>query len=146
MIRQSFNTKQQDGYGTFSAAGGPLRVKIRKLVNHTLSQSVPQSVVAAINAYTKVFLGDVIEEARRIQIEWQAVDLKFPDGTEVPDDADLKDRIKPEWRGPLTPDHLREAVRRMKKDRIGGAGGFMGVSLTGKERTAAKMGGRRLFR
>ena len=32
-------------------------------------------------------------------------------------------------RGPLTPDHLREALRRYKKDREGGGAGFMGMSL-----------------
>jgi len=52
-------------------------------------------------------------------------------------------------RGPLTPDHLREALRRYKKDREGGGAGFMGMSLMGtqgKERVAGRVGGRRLFR
>lgn len=49
-------------------------------------------------------------------------------------------------RGPLTPDHLREAVRRYKKDREGGSAGFVGRSLHGVERTAARTGGKRLFR
>ncbi|RMY78309.1 hypothetical protein D0863_00787 [Hortaea werneckii] len=49
-------------------------------------------------------------------------------------------------RGPLLPDHLREALRRYKKKRAGGAVGFTGMSLEGRENTAAKTGGRRLFR
>lgn len=49
-------------------------------------------------------------------------------------------------RGPLTPDHLREAVRRYKKDREGGSAGFVGRSLHGVERTASRTGGKRLFR
>lgn len=49
-------------------------------------------------------------------------------------------------RGPLTPDHLREAVRRYKKDREGGSAGFQGLSLQGKEGAATRVGGKRLFR
>ncbi|KAL9084826.1 MAG: hypothetical protein Q9165_007894 [Trypethelium subeluteriae] len=49
-------------------------------------------------------------------------------------------------RGPLTPDHFREALRRYKKDREGGGAGLQGLSLDGRENTAARMGGRRLFR
>lgn len=81
-----------------------------------------------------------------MQIEWQATEVKLPNGEKVAEDASLRDRTKPENRGPLTPDHLREALRRMKKDRVGGAAGFQGVSLTGKVGTVPKMGGRKLFR
>jgi transcription initiation factor TFIID subunit 11 len=48
--------------------------------------------------------------------------------------------------GPLTPDHLREALRRYKKDREGAATGFLGLSLEGRENAAGRMGGRKLFR
>jgi transcription initiation factor TFIID subunit 11 len=142
----SLTTHQRQIYVAYTAVGRTLIPRIRKLANHTLSQSVPQSVTSAISSYLKVFLGEVIEEARRVQIEWQAAEEKFPDGTKVPEDATLRDRIKPEWRGPLTPDHLREALRRIKRDRRGGGGGHQGVSLMGKERTAPKMDGRRLFK
>ena len=49
-------------------------------------------------------------------------------------------------RGPLTPDHLREALRRYKKDKEGGGVGFQGLSLHGRENVAVRMGGRRLFK
>jgi transcription initiation factor TFIID subunit 11 len=49
-------------------------------------------------------------------------------------------------RGPLLPDHLREALRRYKKARKGGTVGFTGLSLEGREIAASRMGGRRLFR
>lgn len=146
LLKESFTRQQSDVYDQFNHIGRTLMPRIRKLANHTLSQSVPQSVVMAIGSYVKVFMGEVIEEARRVQVEWQAADSRYPDGSAVAEGADLKERTKEEWRGPLLPDHLREAVRRMKKDRVGGAGGFAGVSLAGKERTAPKMGGRRLFR
>ncbi|KAK8199146.1 hTAFII28-like protein conserved region-domain-containing protein [Phyllosticta capitalensis] len=64
----------------------------------------------------------------------------------IPSDTPLRERLN-EWdRGPLTPDHLREALRRYKRDREGGAMGFLGLSLEGRERTAGRMAGRRLFR
>jgi transcription initiation factor TFIID subunit 11 len=107
---------------------------------------VPSSVVTTISSYMKVFLGELIETARRVQVEWMALQDTFPNGEAIPEDATLKEVIKPEWRGPLTPDHLREALRRMKKDRKGGAAGFMGVSLAGKVSSVPKMGGRKLFR
>lgn len=49
-------------------------------------------------------------------------------------------------RGPLLPDHLREALRRYKKRRTGGTVGFTGLSLEGRENTAPRMGGKKLFR
>ncbi|KKY21813.1 putative transcription initiation factor tfiid subunit beta [Diplodia seriata] len=64
----------------------------------------------------------------------------------IPADAPLSERLAERDRGPLTPDHLREALRRYKKDREGGAMGFLGLSLEGRERTAGRMGGRRLFK
>ena len=58
----------------------------------------------------------------------------------------LGERLKERDKGPLTPDHLREALRRYKKDREGGAAGFAGLSLEGAERAAGRTGGRALFR
>ncbi|KAM0699209.1 hypothetical protein Q7P36_001256 [Cladosporium allicinum] len=49
-------------------------------------------------------------------------------------------------RGPLLPDHLREALRRYKKAQYGGTVGFTGLSLEGKDNAAARMGGRKLFK
>lgn len=49
-------------------------------------------------------------------------------------------------RGPLLPDHLREALRRYKKSRAGGSVGYTGLSLEGREVAAPRMGGKKLFR
>jgi transcription initiation factor TFIID subunit 11 len=49
-------------------------------------------------------------------------------------------------RGPLLPDHLREALRRYKKAQYGGTVGFTGLSLEGKDNAAARMGGRKMFK
>jgi transcription initiation factor TFIID subunit 11 len=115
-------------------------------VNHTLSQSVPPAVITTVNGYTKVLLGELIELARDVQLEWQAAAATLPNNEPVSDDTPVCDRIKSENRGPLTPDHLREALRRYKKNRAGGCAGYLGLSLAGREAVAARMGGRRLFR
>ena len=107
---------------------------VRRLTNQTLSQSVPGTVVTAISAYTKVFAGEIVDRALQVQIEWTAARL----GPE--------EKVQERDLGPLLPDHLREAMRRYKADREGGVVGFTGLSLEGRERAAARNGGKRLFR
>ena len=55
---------------------------VRRLVNQTLSQSVPANVVTVVSAYTKMFAGLLVEEARAVQGEWMAVEEKRADGAE----------------------------------------------------------------
>ncbi|KAB2576754.1 putative ankyrin-like protein [Lasiodiplodia theobromae] len=297
MLVDRLDPDQSDRYAKYRA----VKLKketVRKITNQTLSQSVPQSVVTTINSYTKVFIGSLIERARTVQQEWQAVaeyapiddprlpanqqpspqqqaptpapqqqpqappppspapaqtpgayhnpygyqhlhpsynpnpysNIRIPPppsastspappaaahppsspavapsgtpspapgaaaapttngtanpnpsqtptpnasqdttvpassggtattnttdgsgsdskaGKPIPPDTPLSERLAERDRGPLTPDHLREALRRYKKDREGGAMGFLGLSLEGRERTAGRMGGRRLFK
>lgn len=54
--------------------------------------------------------------------------------------------VKEMDKGPLTPDHLREALRRYKRDREGGGVGYQGISQYGRANTAVRTGGRRLFK
>jgi len=190
-----------------------LRVSdMRRLINQTVSQSVPANVVTVVGAYTKMFAGILIEGAREVQSEWMAVEEKRADGeinpaakrlrmmpgeedvevngktqdtateassstakanghsgsddtqpntddgsaTLPPNDEpgvrsispsrNIRRHLSDHDRGPLTPDHLREALRRYKKSQYGGAVGFTGLSLEGKDVAAARVGGRRLFR
>ncbi|TKA71295.1 hypothetical protein B0A55_07587 [Friedmanniomyces simplex] len=164
---------------------------VRRLVNQTLSQSVPANVVLVVSAYAKMFAGMLIEEAREVQGEWMAVEEKRADGGEnralkrlkrtqqVEPDAEVGgkngegakveakveayDAVKPEPtspapgvtlaeevpplypggagglsgeleecdRGPLLPDHLREALRRYKKRRAGGSDESLKAARTG---------------
>lgn len=57
---------------------------VRRLVNQTLSQSVPANVVTVVQAYTKMFAGILIEGAREVQSEWMAVESQRADGEENP--------------------------------------------------------------
>jgi transcription initiation factor TFIID subunit 11 len=54
--------------------------------------------------------------------------------------------FKEEMRGPLLPDHLREAVRRYRKDSEGGGAGFRGLSLGASEGSFAGGREKKLFR
>jgi transcription initiation factor TFIID subunit 11 len=147
MLLDAFTPEQQDRYDTWRRV--KLRKEtVRKLTNHTLSQSVPASIITTINGYTKVLISELVERARDVQLEWQAASSELPTSQSVKEeeDAPVKDKLKPEYRGPLTPDHLREAFRRYRKDREGGCAGLLGLSLHGRENTASRMGGRKLFR
>lgn len=150
ILFEAFTPDQQERYATFRR----VRLKkenIRRLVNHTVSQSVPASIITAVSAYTKSFIGDIVDRAIDVQIEWQVCEERkeqIKSGEVISEHLSIKDRTKPEDRGPLTPDHIREALRRYKKDREGSSTGFLGLSLqaNGRENVAAKTGGRRLFR
>ena len=257
MFREAVPKEHQDRYDAYNKV--KLRTAdVRRLVNATLSQSVPQNVVTVVGAYTKMFAGMLIESAREVQAEWLAVQPQRADGQEhgaykrlklmtgreeVEKDDDENDEtdetLQPEkaksatpakskspgpktepkspsskvatdlpeapssasqpnglpngtqtteatstpekhkkkddedeelpddfanvqpgaWglsklveecdRGPLQPEHMREALRRYKKSRSGGSVGFTGISLYGMENrdvAASRMGGRRLFK
>ena len=82
---------------------------------------------------TKTYAGTIIERARDVQAQWMAAES--PDG-----------RVDEKNRGPLLPDHLREAVRRHKKDVEGGNAGQKALSLVATETYASRTGGKRIFR
>ncbi|GAB7340529.1 hypothetical protein MBLNU457_6947t1 [Dothideomycetes sp. NU457] len=121
---------------------------VRRLTNQTLSQSVPKNVVTTISAYSKVFAGEIVDRARGVQREWVAAMDKLPTGERnvMIGDGEGGAQVQERDLGPLTPDHLREALRRYKLDREGGTVGFTGLSLEGRESAASRNGGRRLFK
>lgn len=88
-------------------------------MNATVSQSVPQMVSTAVKAVAKLFAGEIIEAARNVQGEWITAGEKQADlPTSPPSANDVGVDGEPEEpevkRGPLRPDHLREAWRRYK--------------------------------
>ncbi|KAL3423122.1 Transcription initiation factor TFIID subunit 11 [Phlyctema vagabunda] len=124
---------------------------VRKLVNQTLSQSVPASVILAIRSVAKVFAGDIVEAARKVQSQWietaeQTQTGKLP----TPPADDEAPREKETRRGPLMPDHLREALRRYRINNEGDGVGQLDLwqhqHQSGVERFGVKVKGKRLMR
>jgi transcription initiation factor TFIID subunit 11 len=116
-----------------------------------------------MRAVAKVFIGDIIESARRVQGEWiektgeKQTDLPTPPPTAkaTPNadgeaDTEGKEAEADDRRGPLRPEHLREAVRRYRKGFEGGGVGMQWVyhqqQQGGVERFPTRTGGRRIFR
>ncbi|KAF1971300.1 hypothetical protein BU23DRAFT_185761 [Bimuria novae-zelandiae CBS 107.79] len=190
LLVMAMDPSQQDAYAVYRRVQLKTAM-VRKLVNQTLSQSVPPNVILAVKSYSKAFVGELIDRALTVRDEWAAARTHMPNPDmppnilqqglqepfghrptskpnrqqlqnahlhphdtvanmdfwkEIPRDVSLQDRLKEEDKGPLTPAHLREALRRYKRDRDGGGAGFAGLSLEGPERTLARTGGRRLFR
>ncbi|KDQ07094.1 hypothetical protein BOTBODRAFT_120509 [Botryobasidium botryosum FD-172 SS1] len=71
---------------------------IRKVINQTLNHSVSPNVAQVIAGVAKVFVGEIVEKARKVQ-------------------------AKAGESGPLAPEHLREAYRLYQEEagRVGAA-------------------------
>ncbi|EEH21843.1 hypothetical protein PABG_04059 [Paracoccidioides brasiliensis Pb03] len=69
ILIDAFTPAQSTRYDFFKRAklNKPM---VRKIVNQTLSQSVPPNVITTISGYTKVFVGELVEKARTVQEEW----------------------------------------------------------------------------
>jgi len=129
-----------------------------QIVNQTLSQSVPVNVILGIKTVAKVFIGDMIEGARKVQTQWDKFDeegkkeikariaSKYPS---PPVDDEDEEKIS-KRRGPLMPEHLVEALRRHRLSREGGSTGQLGLwqlqQHSGVERFGVKVGGKRLMK
>lgn len=214
LLTDAFTPDQSSRYDSFKRAKLN-KPTVRKIVNQTLSQSVPPNVITTISGYTKVFIGELIEKARLVQEEWAAIEeiLQEDDKkrqeeeeerrrTEDPktskdqqtDEAERNGSIKQEGnttqatalpsqpsqpsqtqaqassqtqtqsqsqppqetpnphRSQLLPQHIREALRRYRRDGEGGGVGFSGLSLGSQGLRGSFVwsgraaGGRRLFR
>ncbi|EPY53422.1 transcription factor TFIID complex subunit Taf11 [Schizosaccharomyces cryophilus OY26] len=84
-LLESFDEEQMQRYEVFRRANLN-KTNVKKLANQILNQSVTPNVAIVISGFSKVFVGEIIELARRIQEHWGDT-------------------------GPLSPDHLREAYR-----------------------------------
>ncbi|KAJ0165478.1 Transcription initiation factor TFIID subunit 11 [Colletotrichum tanaceti] len=152
MLVESFDPEQYDRYEQWRAAKLTDAV-VKRVVNATVSQSVPPNVALAVKSVSKLFIGELIERARDVQGEWiKATGEKQSEApTPAPkDEASQSQAAKDDRRGPLRPDHLREAWRRYKMSGDGGWAGIQGLwheqQQSGVERFPVRTGGRRVFR
>ncbi|KAG6040073.1 hypothetical protein E4U41_001414 [Claviceps citrina] len=119
MLVEAFDSEQYNRYELWRAAKLSDAV-VKRVVNATVSQSVPQMVSTAVKAVAKLFAGEIIEAARDVQGEWIMAGEKQADLPTPPSSADYEDGDggleEPEIRrGPIRPDHLREAWRRYRR-------------------------------
>ncbi|EHL01944.1 putative Transcription initiation factor TFIID subunit 11 [Glarea lozoyensis 74030] len=124
---------------------------VRRIINQTLSQSVGAPIILAVKTIAKMFAGELIEDARRIQTQWIIANGDDQVGEFLSPPA--KDAVKPEKetrRGPLLPDHLREAIRRYRLRREGGSVAQLGLfhvqRQSGVERFGLRVKGKRLLK
>lgn len=83
-------------------------------MNATVSQSVQGQISSSVRAVTKVFAGELIELARQVQTEFVLAGEKQTDLPTPPPGTDAA-VDESERRGPLRPEHLREAWRRYQR-------------------------------
>jgi transcription initiation factor TFIID subunit 11 len=152
MLVEAFDTQQYNRYELWRAAKLADSV-VKRVVNATVSQSVPQNVSTAVKAVAKLFAGEIIEAARNVQGEWinageKQSELPTPPPSTNDDPAAAEEEVDLK-RGPLRPDHLREAWRRY---RLSGESRGVGVQQLwhaqqgdGVERFSTR-NGKRLFK
>lgn len=124
-----------------------------QIVNQTLSQSAPANVILAIRSIAKIFAGEIIEGAVKVQRQWDESDAEAAAILEkIEKDTNAKVCKEKETfpRGPLGPEHLRESLRRFQAAGVGNFTGQLGLWQTqqksGVERFGVKLRGRRLFK
>jgi transcription initiation factor TFIID subunit 11 len=110
-----------------------------------------------MQAVCKLFVGDIVEEARRVQEEWAhagelLTEEEVAKGEIQEEDREaLSEDPKARRQPPLRPEHFAEAYRRWKGSNPGGGSGgslmyWNQQTRNGAERFAPKLNGRRLFR
>ncbi|KAL6722199.1 hypothetical protein ACLMJK_001306 [Lecanora helva] len=85
VLMGAFNAEQTDRY-TMLRRAKLKKETVRKIVNHTVSQSVPPMVITTINGYTKTFIGTLIERARDVQQQWAALETPPTTPPKIPVD------------------------------------------------------------
>ncbi|KHJ33175.1 putative transcription initiation factor tfiid subunit 11 [Erysiphe necator] len=148
LLTRAFNKEQWQRYEAWRSSKLSDSV-VRRIVNQTLSQSAPQQVILAVRSVAKVFAGDMIERARKVQTEWLEISGENPGLPFLKVEDSSIPKQKEKRRGPLMPDHLREAFRRhimTDPALVGQLGLWQHQQQSGVERFGARIGGKRLFK
>ncbi|QSZ31123.1 hypothetical protein DSL72_000686 [Monilinia vaccinii-corymbosi] len=159
LLANHLDPEQFERYTAMRAVKFP-DATIRRIVNQTLSQSVPGTVILAVKSVAKQFVGELIEGARKVQTQW--IEAGEPNsglvhpGVEVTATANGEENggevkaTKELRRAPLQADHLREALRRLRLGNEDGLAGQLNLwqlqQRSGVERFASRVGGKRLFK
>ncbi|KZP24250.1 TAFII28-domain-containing protein [Athelia psychrophila] len=97
VLMDNFSPAQYERFEAYRRHALPKQA-VRKVIQQSLGQQVSQPVAQIVAGFAKVFVGEIVEKARKVQ--------------ERRGD-----------RGPLSPDHLREAYRMYQEEtgRVGAA-------------------------
>ncbi|KAI3480514.1 hypothetical protein L1887_57361 [Cichorium endivia] len=97
-----------------SRRGALNKASVRKLVNHVLSQSVSQHVAMVVSGVAKIFVGEIIEKGKHRGHPHEHVTVVHSELTSLFSGATAREiQAARDESGPLRPNHLREAHRRV---------------------------------
>ncbi|ESZ98200.1 hypothetical protein SBOR_1428 [Sclerotinia borealis F-4128] len=158
LLANHLDPEQFERYAAMRAAKFP-DATIRRIVNQTLSQSVPGTVILAVKSVAKQFAGELIEGARKVQTQW--IEAGEPNSgfitsltqhTTMAGEEETGEEVKAQElrRAPLQADHLREALKRLREGNEDGLAGQLNLwqlqQHSGVERFGSRVGGKRLFK
>lgn len=97
VLMDNFSPAQYDRFEAYRRHALPKQA-VRKVIQQMVGQQVSQPVAQIVAGFSKVFIGEIIEKAREVQVRRGDT-------------------------GPLSPDHLREAYRayQLETGRVGAA-------------------------
>ncbi|ODQ67628.1 TAFII28-domain-containing protein [Nadsonia fulvescens var. elongata DSM 6958] len=100
LLLQYFDSEQMNRYEIFRRANIN-RTSVKKLANAVLNQSITGNVAVVLSGLSKVFVGEIVEKARDVQMRM--------DSPSTPNKDENRQK-------PLRPEHLREAWRLFKEE------------------------------
>ncbi|KAL1956806.1 hypothetical protein VTO42DRAFT_6756 [Malbranchea cinnamomea] len=119
ILIDAFTPEQSERYDLFKRTKLN-KPTLRKIVNQTLSQSVPPAVITTVSGFTKVFIGEMIEKARTVQSEWAEVadSLAF----EAVEKEERREAERRAEKAREQAERAEEAARHAALDAVGEAG------------------------